>query len=100
VTAAAFVACADPERLARAMARHFGHKVPVTTDGGITGVELRMGSFELEPADGGLAVRASAQDEAQLADVRRIAGDHLARFARPEPIDITWDQASLIEGER
>jgi hypothetical protein len=97
MTAAAFVACADPERLARAMARHFGHKVAVTTEGAVTGVALRMGSFELEPAGGGLAVRASAEDEERLADVRRITADHLARFARPQEIDVHWTRT---EGER
>jgi len=98
--AAAFVECPDPERLARAMARHFGHKVPVEEVRGVTRVELRMGRFDMEPGPGGLGVHAVASDEDALADVRRISADHLARFARPQAIDITWGQASLTEGER
>jgi hypothetical protein len=54
-------------------------------------VFLAAGRFELEPGEGRLAVRASADGEAELADVTRIAEDHLARFARPEAIQIGWE---------
>ncbi len=100
MTAAAFVECADPERLGRAMARHFAHKVPVADRDGVTEVALRMGRFELEPAGDGLQLRATAEDEDRLAEVRRIAGEHLARFARPQAIDITWGQPPVKEGKR
>jgi len=91
LTATALIACSQPERLARAMGRHFGHKVRVEQTGPVTSVFLAYGRFELEPGEGELAVRASAEGEAELADVKRVAESHLARFARPEAIRIGWE---------
>jgi hypothetical protein len=91
VTSTALIACSRPERLARAMGRHFGHKVRVEQAGTVTRVFLPSGRFELEPGEGELEVRASAEGEQELADVKRVAENHLARFARPEAIDIGWE---------
>jgi hypothetical protein len=91
VTSTALVACSRPERLARAMGRHFGHKVRVEQTGPVTRVFLASGRFELEPGEGELAVRVSAEGQKELADVKRIAENHLARFARPESIHIGWE---------
>ena len=91
MTAAAVVRCEQPDRLALALARHFGHKVRVEQAGTVTRVFLGAGRFELEPGKRELAVRASAESESELADVKRIAESHLARFARPEALDIDWD---------
>jgi hypothetical protein len=93
------ISCAQPDRLALAMGRHFGHKVRVEQTGPVTRIFLGAGRFELEPGERRLAVRASAQGEDQLADVKRIAENHLARFARPEAIDIGWDLPNDQEGE-
>jgi hypothetical protein len=90
VNAAAVIDCSDPARLARAMGRHFGHKVRVEEAGPVTRVFLAAGRFEMEPNGGRLAVRASADAQGPLDDVKRIAGDHLARFARPDQIEVKW----------
>jgi hypothetical protein len=73
------------------MGRHFGHKVRVEQSGSVTRVFLGAGRFELEPGEGELGVRATAEGEQELADVKRIAENHLARFARPEAIEIGWE---------
>jgi hypothetical protein len=91
VTAAAVISCERPERLARAMGRHFGHKVRVEQAERATRVFLAAGSFELEPGEGRLAIRVSAEGPDELSDVKRIAENHLARFARPEVIDVDWE---------
>jgi hypothetical protein len=91
VTETALIGCSEPQRLARAMGRHFGHKVRVEHDAPVTSVFLAYGRFELEPGEGELAVRASAEGEAELGDVKRVAEEHLARFARPEAIEIGWE---------
>jgi hypothetical protein len=95
VTATALIACSQPERLARAMGRHFGHKVRVEQAGPVTRVFLASGHFELEPGEGELAVRVSAEGQEELAEVKRIAGNHLARFARPEGVHIGWEEHPL-----
>lgn len=89
--AEAVISCSDPERLARAMGRHFGHKVRVEEEDAVTRVFVRSGRFEMEPGDGRLAVRASASSADELDDVTRIAENHLVRFARPEAIEIAWE---------
>jgi hypothetical protein len=91
VTSTALIPCSRPERLARAMGRHFGHKVRVEQTGAVTRVFLASGCFELEVGEGELVVRASGEGPKELADVKRIAESHLARFARPETIHIGWD---------
>jgi hypothetical protein len=93
------IRCEQPDRLALAMARHFGHKVRVEQAGTVTRVFLDAGRFELEPGVRLLAVRASADGEDELADVKRIAENHLARFARPEAIDIGWELPNERESE-
>jgi hypothetical protein len=97
VTAAAVVKCSDPARLARAMGRHFGHKVRVEQAGAVTRVFLARGEFELEPGDSRLVVRATAAAEDELADVQRIVENHLARFARPDEIEVGWDIGDPLE---
>ena len=90
MTATATISCAAPDRLTRAMARHFGHKVRVEQSGRTTHVFVRGGRFELEPDADRLVVRACAEDEEQLGDVKRIAEEHLTRFARPDVIEVGW----------
>jgi hypothetical protein len=97
VTALAVVACSNPERLARAMGRHFGHKVRVEHAGVVTRVFIPAGSFELEPGEGRLVVRARAEGAGELSDVKRIAANHLVRFARPEAIEVDWDGRDALE---
>jgi hypothetical protein len=94
LTATALIACSQPERLARAMGRHFSHKVRVEQTGPVTSVFVAYGRFELEPAEDELTVRVSAEREAELADVKRVAENHLARFARPEAIEIAWESGA------
>ena len=79
------------------MGRHFGHKVRVEDADGVTRVFISAGRFELEPGEGRLVVRASAEGAGELSDVKRIAANHLLRFARPEAIEIDWDDTDPLE---
>jgi uncharacterized protein len=89
VTSRARVQFAEADRLARQMARHFGHKVAVTEADGRWRVEIPAGSVELEPAGGLLLAQAEAADAAGLARVEEVCADHLVRFAH-EPLAIEW----------
>jgi hypothetical protein len=80
----------EPKALALRMAKHFGHKVEVEQAGATTRVRLPTGTFELEPGDRVLELRASAEDQAGLDRVQEVARTHLERFARGEELEISW----------
>jgi HAD superfamily hydrolase (TIGR01509 family) len=81
------IATAEPDALALRMARHFSHKVPVTTVGSVTHIETRVGRIELEPAGADLVVTLVGDDVDRL---REVAMSHLERFARGAPISARW----------
>lgn len=78
------------DALALRMGKHFGHKVLVEHEEGVTRVHTRFGPFELEPADGVLRVRAVAQDADALARLEDVVVSHVGRFARGERLDVRW----------
>jgi hypothetical protein len=90
IRARATVETAHAARLARQMGRHFGHKVRVETHGDDVRVSIPAGEFALRPDGGRLHVEAAADDAAGLERVQEVAADHLRRFGRPEPIEVTW----------
>lgn len=90
MTSEAQVVVPDPSRLVSAMARHFGHKVPVERDGDRATIRLRMGDLGLAAADEGLRMRAEAELPEDLLRVQEVATDHLRRFARSPGLAVDW----------
>jgi hypothetical protein len=90
--ASAVVETHEAGALALRMAKHFGHKVDVRVENGVTRVAIPAGRFELEPSDGTLVVRAEADDDAGLARVEEVAGSHLVRFARETELELAWSR--------
>jgi hypothetical protein len=86
----AAVRTSQSDGLAIRMGKHFGHKVPVSTEGGVTRVETRFGRFELEPAAGVLEVRLDPVDREALPRLREVVESHLERFARGEALEFDW----------
>jgi hypothetical protein len=84
------VRTSQADGLATRMAKHFGHKVPVTTEAGVTRVETRFGRFELEPNGGVLEVRLEPVDREGLPRLREVVESHLQRFARGEELLFEW----------
>ena len=70
-------------------ARHFAHKVAVTTSDGHASIETRFGRAELTATSGGIAVALAPVDAASLAPLRDVIASHLTRFARL-PLEIRW----------
>ena len=71
-------------------AKHFEHKVPVTTSDGRTSIETRFGRADLTASDDGIAIALAPIDDAESADkLRDVIESHLQRFAR-EPLEISW----------
>ena len=83
----------EPDAVALRMRKHFAHKVEVELDGSVSRIRIPAGDIELEPADGGLAVRAEAGDEERLARVQEVAASHLGRFARGADAALRWTEA-------
>lgn len=86
----ATVRTAQADGLAIRMAKHFGHKVPVSTEAGVTRVETRFGRFELEPGGDALEVRLEPVDREGLPRLREVVESHLERFARGEELAFEW----------
>ena len=86
----ASVRTGQADGLAIRMGKHFGHKVPVSTEAGVTRVDTRFGRFELEPGADVLEVRLEPVDRAELARLREVVESHLERFARGEPLEFEW----------
>jgi uncharacterized protein len=81
------IATTEPDALALRMAKHFGHKVPVTTVGTATHIETRVGRIELDPSGEELVVTRVGDDVDRL---REVAMSHLERFARGAPLNARW----------
>jgi hypothetical protein len=90
VNTSAVVRTPEAEALALRMRKHFGHKVEVEVEGAVTRVRIAAGTFELEPHEGRLAVRATAEHDADMLRVQEVVGSHLARFARGASVELAW----------
>ena len=73
-------------------AKHFAHKVPVTTSDDHTSIETRFGRAELAATNDGIAIALTAADAESRDALRDVIGSHLMRFART-PLDIRWAES-------
>jgi hypothetical protein len=76
------IATDDPVGTTARTARHFAHKVEVETDGEVRRVRISAGTFEVEPAQGGVLIRLFPADEASLPRLREVVAAHVERFER------------------
>ena len=70
-------------------AKHFAHKVPVTTSDGQASIETRFGRADLTASDDGIAIVLTPVDADSAERLRDVIASHLTRFART-PLEITW----------
>lgn len=80
-------------RYLQQLAKHFGHKVPVTFtphDGEVT---LPFGTCEMAATDAVLSITVSGKTR-DIAHLEHFVGDHLARFAFRENPTLTWQRAA------
>ena len=88
------VATATPERYARQLVTHLGHKAPVeeTPDGAV--LTFGSGRGIVRPGDGVLVLVAEAAAQQQLAEVQEVLGRHLERFGRRAELVVNWSPAT------
>ena len=88
------VVTATPERYAKQLVSHLGRDEPFTTDGATSTVQWGSATAGVVVGDGVLTLLAEAPDEAGVAFVEKVLGDHLLRFATREELTVTWQRAS------
>jgi hypothetical protein len=99
-----FIARADvptgtPDRYAKQLLSHLGHRVDWTTDGATSTAQLAGGTGRIVVADRVLTLIAEAPDAEALASVQHVLGSHLERFAiRTEQLTVTWTSDAAAGG--
>jgi hypothetical protein len=90
ITSKAQVAIERPERWAKQLVSHLGHKAEVTeTDRG-SKLTLTVGAGLVSVANGCVVLEVEAPDEESLAKVENVLGGHLERFAHEHEIKVIW----------
>lgn len=94
LTARADVRTETPERYAKQLVEHLGHRVSFTTDGATSTAEIAGGIGSVEVGEGVLVLRAEAGDQETLDRVQDVLGRHLVRFGRRAGLDVVWARAA------
>lgn len=89
------VSTATPARFAKQLVSHLGRKIPFNVDDDGTSWEAAFGSASARVAigDGVLVLELHATDAPTLAQVEHALGSHLERFARRDPLTVTWQRS-------
>jgi hypothetical protein len=87
----ATIATSAGSRYAKQLAAHLAHRVPVVQqpDGAWT-VDVGTAQGRVTPTPAGVELAADAPDEAALAGMEHVLGDHLQRFGRREELVVSW----------
>ena len=89
-TSAARVVTDAPARYATQLTAHLGHKLTVEAGPEGDRIILGAGSCLLRVEPDALTLEAAAADEAALARVQQVVGDHLERFGRRAGLTVHW----------
>ena len=90
LTARADVSTDAPERYAKQLVSHLGHRVEFTTEGATSTATIAGGTGVIVVADGFLTLRAEAPDAETLARVQDVLGRHLERFGQRNELTVVW----------
>jgi uncharacterized protein len=90
LTSHAEVVTETPERYAKQLAAHLGHRIRVdpTPDGDV--FRFDDGEGVVQVGDGVLVLRARGRGVKGLAVVQDVLGGHLARFGERADLTVTW----------
>lgn len=77
------------------MAKHFGHKIPVTQEGDLAVLRFEMGEAHLQASPERLHLALEAADDEAAERLRGVVESHLLRFAqRDDPAPLDWAPAA------
>jgi hypothetical protein len=83
-----------PQRFARQLVSHLGHRVPVTRTGEEARLSFGSGSGTVRSGGGELVLVAEAATPAGLAEVQDVLARHLVRFGERQGLSVTWESDS------
>jgi hypothetical protein len=76
------------------LTKHFGHKLPVSTEGNEGGrIDFPFGACALAAEADGLHLCVEAENVADLTRLEAVIADHLTRFMFREPAPVDWKWA-------
>lgn len=90
LTARADVRTETPERYAKQLVSHLGHRVGFSTVGNVSTASIGTGVGAVEVGDGVLTLHASGPDAAALDLVQDVLGRHLERFGTRQELSVVW----------
>jgi hypothetical protein len=91
LVATAEVVTDAPGRYAKQLIGHTGRRLDWRTDGAVSTAAIGDGVGTVVVGDGVLLLRAEAPDEATLARIRHVLGDHLERFGQRQELAVGWE---------
>ena len=91
LTARATVPTTTPERYAKQLASHLGHRCEIREEpDGIRIVLADTGDCLLVSGDGALEMTATAVGPEELDRVQHVVGSHLERFGQRNELQVEW----------
>lgn len=89
------VPTATPERYAKQLVSHLGHKISFATEGAISTAVVGAGAGQVIVGDGVLTLLATGADEQAVGQVEHVLGSHLERFAQRDELAVTWTRSAV-----
>jgi uncharacterized protein len=93
LTARADVRTESPERYAKQLVSHLGHRVEFTTVGNVSTASIGAGVGAVEVGNGVLTLHASGPDAEALDRVQDVLGRHLERFGTRQELTVVWTRS-------
>ena len=90
LTARADVPTDTPERYAKQLVSHLGHRTEFTTEGARSTATIAGGTGVIVVGDGVLTLLAEAPDAETLDRVQDVLGRHLERFGQRNELVVVW----------
>jgi hypothetical protein len=85
---------ANASRYLQQLAKHWGHKFPVTFTPQTATIDLPLGRADLAADDTGLDVVLNGEPEADMARFKTVVEEHIQRFGHRETLTFDWRDAA------
>ncbi|HEU0104234.1 MAG TPA: DUF2218 domain-containing protein [Mycobacteriales bacterium] len=90
LSARADVPTDSPERYAKQLVAHLGHRVEFSSEGDTSTAQIAGGTGRVVVGSGVLTLLAQGPDAETLARVQDVLGRHLERFGQRNELAVTW----------